>query len=398
MMQKVNICGVNTAGLPLLSAKEQTELMVKLKAGDNQAREKFIVGNMRLVLSLVKRFWSKNSNADDVFQAGCVGLLKAIDNFDLSVGVKFSTYAVPMILGEIKRFIRDGNSLRVSRSIRDTAYRILKVREELEEKEDGVTYDKIAKQMNIAVSEVAYALDAISDPISLYDPVYNKAGDTLLLMDQIFDEKNNDEAWTEKAALYEAMQKLDSREKHILYLRYFEGKTQTEISGQVGISQAQVSRVAGADLWEELMARAGKEGTPVFLVGGKPEVLAQTEAKLRNQWNVNIVGSQDGYFKPEQRQALFERIHASGAQIVTVAMGSPKQEIFMRDCRLVHPDALYMGVGGTYDVFTGHVKRAPKIWQTLGLEWLYRLLSQPSRIKRQLRLLRYLRWHYTGNL
>ncbi|HDH7791548.1 TPA: ECA oligosaccharide polymerase [Shigella flexneri] len=162
--------------------------------------------------------------------------------------------------------------------------------------------------------------------------------------------------------------------------------------------QAQVSRVAGADLWEELMARAGKEGTPVFLVGGKPEVLAQTEAKLRNQWNVNIVGSQDGYFKPEQRQALFERIHASGAQIVTVAMGSPKQEIFMRDCRLVHPDALYMGVGGTYDVFTGHVKRAPKIWQTLGLEWLYRLLSQPSRIKRQLRLLRYLRWHYTGNL
>ncbi|MEF9144117.1 lipopolysaccharide N-acetylmannosaminouronosyltransferase [Escherichia coli] len=162
--------------------------------------------------------------------------------------------------------------------------------------------------------------------------------------------------------------------------------------------QAQVSRVAGADLWEELMARAGKEGTPVFLVGGKPEVLAQTEAKLRNQWNVNIVGSQDGYFKPEQRQALFERIHASGAQIVTVAMGSPKQEIFMRDCRLVHPDALYMGVGGTYDVFTGHVKRAPKIWQTLGLEWLYRLLSKPSRIKRQLRLLRYLRWHYTGNL
>ena len=152
MLQKVNICGVNTSGLPLLSAKEQTELMVKLKAGDRQAREKFIVGNMRLVLSLVKRFWSKNANADDVFQAGCVGLIKAIDNFDLSVGVKFSTYAVPMILGEIKRFIRDGNSLRVSRSIRDTAYRILKVREQLEEKEDGVTYDRIAEQMNIAVS------------------------------------------------------------------------------------------------------------------------------------------------------------------------------------------------------------------------------------------------------
>ena len=162
--------------------------------------------------------------------------------------------------------------------------------------------------------------------------------------------------------------------------------------------QAQVSRVAGADLWEALMARAGQEGTPVFLVGGKPEVLAQTEAKLRAQWRVDIVGSQDGYFTPEQRQALFERIHASGAQIVTVAMGSPKQEIFMRDCRKIHPEALYMGVGGTYDVFTGHVKRAPKLWQNLGLEWLYRLLSQPSRITRQLRLLRYLRWHYTGNL
>ncbi|WP_369463838.1 lipopolysaccharide N-acetylmannosaminouronosyltransferase [Citrobacter braakii] len=162
--------------------------------------------------------------------------------------------------------------------------------------------------------------------------------------------------------------------------------------------QAQVSRVAGADLWEALMARAGQEGTPVFLIGGKPEVLAQTEAKLRAQWRVNIVGSQDGYFTPDQRQALFERIHASGAQIVTVAMGSPKQEIFMRDCRKIHPEALYMGVGGTYDVFTGHVKRAPRIWQSLELEWLYRLLSQPSRITRQLRLLRYLRWHYTGNL
>lgn len=161
---------------------------------------------------------------------------------------------------------------------------------------------------------------------------------------------------------------------------------------------AQVSRVAGADLWEALMARAGAEGTPVFLLGGKPEVLAQTEAKLRAQWNVNIVGSQDGYFKPEQKQALFGRIHDSGAQIVTVAMGSPKQEILMRDCRLIHPDALYMGVGGTYDVFTGHVKRAPKVWQNLGLEWLYRLLSQPSRISRQIRLLRYLGWHYTGKM
>lgn len=162
--------------------------------------------------------------------------------------------------------------------------------------------------------------------------------------------------------------------------------------------EANVSRVAGADLWEALMARAGAEGTPVFLVGGKPEVMAETVEKLRKQWNVNLVGTQDGYFTPDQRQALFERIHASGAKIVTVAMGSPKQEILMRDCRQVHPDALYMGVGGTYDVFTGHVKRAPKVWQNLGLEWLYRLLSQPNRIKRQLRLLRYLRWHYTNNL
>ena len=161
---------------------------------------------------------------------------------------------------------------------------------------------------------------------------------------------------------------------------------------------ANVSRVAGADLWEALMARAGAEGTPVFLVGGKPDVLAETAQKLRQQWNVNLVGTQDGYFTADQRQALFARIRDSGAKIVTVAMGSPKQELLMRDCRQVHPDALYMGVGGTYDVFTGHVKRAPKVWQNLGLEWLYRLLSQPSRIKRQLRLLRYLRWHYTNNL
>ena len=173
MLQKVVICGVDTSGLPLLSTKEQEELMIKLKAGDESARERFIVGNMRLVLSLVRRFWAKKANADDVFQAGCVGLIKAIDNFDLSVGVKFSTYAVPMILGEIKRYLRDGNSLRVSRSIRDTAYQILKVREKLEVDDEDVTYDKIASEMHIAVSEVAYALDAISDPVSLYEHVFN---------------------------------------------------------------------------------------------------------------------------------------------------------------------------------------------------------------------------------
>lgn len=162
--------------------------------------------------------------------------------------------------------------------------------------------------------------------------------------------------------------------------------------------QAQVSRIAGADLWEALMERAGREGTPVFLIGGKPSVLAQTIDKLRRQWNVNIVGSQDGFFAPDQRDALFTRIRESGAKLVTVAMGSPRQEILMRDCKASYPDALYMGVGGTYDVFTGQVKRAPEIWQRMGLEWLYRLISQPSRLKRQLRLLKYLKYHWRGDL
>lgn len=162
--------------------------------------------------------------------------------------------------------------------------------------------------------------------------------------------------------------------------------------------QAQVSRIAGADLWEALMERAGREGTPVFLIGGKPSVLAQTIDKLRRLWNVNIVGSQDGFFTPDQRDALFTRIRESGAKLVTVAMGSPRQEILMRDCKASYPDALYMGVGGTYDVFTGQVKRAPEIWQRMGLEWLYRLISQPSRLKRQLRLLKYLKYHWRGDL
>lgn len=242
-MHKVEICGVDTSGLPRLSAKENEELMKKLKAGDKAAREKFIVGNMRLVLSLVKRFRIKNHGADDVFQAGCVGLIKAIDGFDVSVGVKFSTYAVPMIIGEMKRYLRDGNSLRVSRSIRDMAYRVLKAREEIEGKDEEATIAKIAQQLQVAEREVVYALDAISDPVSLYEPVYNKSGDTLLLMDQLCDEKNTDEAWTEHVALGEALEKLGDREKRILFLRYFEGKTQVEISAEVGISQAQVSRL-----------------------------------------------------------------------------------------------------------------------------------------------------------
>ncbi|WP_449758157.1 lipopolysaccharide N-acetylmannosaminouronosyltransferase [Erwinia persicina] len=162
--------------------------------------------------------------------------------------------------------------------------------------------------------------------------------------------------------------------------------------------QANVSRIAGADLWEALMERAGREGTPVFLIGGQPAVLAQTMDKLRRLWNVNIVGSQDGFFTPDQREVLFTRIRESGAKLVTVAMGSPRQEILMRDCKASYPDALYMGVGGTYDVFTGQVKRAPKIWQRMGLEWLYRLISQPTRLKRQLRLLKYLKYHWRGDL
>ncbi len=243
MLQKVYICGVDTAGLPKLSHKENEELMRRLKAGDEKAREKFIVGNMRLVLSLVKRFWAKNANADDVFQAGCVGLIKAIDGFDLSFNVKFSTYAVPMILGEIKRYLRDGNSLRVSRSIRDAAYRILKVRESLEERDEEATIERIAEVLRVQEREVVYALDAISDPVSLYEPVYNKSGDTLQLLDQLFDETQSEELWTERVALKDAISRLAERERKILTLRYYEGKTQTEISAEVGISQAQVSRL-----------------------------------------------------------------------------------------------------------------------------------------------------------
>lgn len=243
MLQKVNICGVDTTGLPKLTHKENEELMCRLKAGDKRARDRFIVGNMRLVLSLVKRFWAKNANADDVFQAGCVGLIKAIDGFDLSFHVKFSTYAVPMILGEIKRYLRDGNSLRVSRSIRDAAYRILKVRESLEEHDEEATIERIAEVMQVQQREVAYALDAISDPISLYEPVYNKSGDTLQLLDQLFDETQGEEIWAERVALKDAISRLAERERKILTLRYYEGKTQTEISAEVGISQAQVSRL-----------------------------------------------------------------------------------------------------------------------------------------------------------
>ncbi len=243
MNSKVCICGVNTAELPKISLSESNELLKQIADGNERAREQFVVANMRLVLSVIKRFWRNKANSDDVFQAGCIGLIKAIDNFDLSFNVRFSTYAVPMIIGEIKRFLRDGNSLRVPRSIRDTAYKVLKTRGEIEARDEEATLDKIAKEMNIAESEVAYALDAISDTVSLYEPVFNKAEDTLLLMDQLGDQKNTDENWTENVALTQAVSYLGEREKRIIYLRYYEGKTQTEISQDLGISQAQVSRL-----------------------------------------------------------------------------------------------------------------------------------------------------------
>lgn len=240
---KVIICGINTANLPKLSQKESKEYLIKIANGDKTAREQFIVSNMRLVLSIIKRFWAKTNQIDDLFQAGVIGLIKAIDNFDLSFNVKFSTYSVPLIIGEIKRFLRDRNSLRVARSIRDTAYLAIKAREELEKEDKEATLTEIANRLNVAEREVAYSLDAISDTVSLYDPVYNKNGDELLLMDKIEDVKCHEENWTEKVAIKEAFENLDEREKKIIKYRYFLGKTQTEISKKVGISQAQVSRI-----------------------------------------------------------------------------------------------------------------------------------------------------------
>ena len=242
MASKVVICGINTATLPKITEKESAEMLKRINAGDKNAREDFIIANMRLVLSVIKRFW-RNNNSDDMFQAGMTGLIKAIDNFDVKYEVRFSTYAVPMIIGEIKRFLRDGNSLRISRSIRDTAYKILQTRTEIEKKDEEASLERIAEEMQVALSEVVYCLDAISDTVSLYDPVYNKNGDELLLMDQIGDSRNTEENWSDKVAIDSALKLLDARERNIIYLRYFEGKTQTEISEAVGISQAQVSRL-----------------------------------------------------------------------------------------------------------------------------------------------------------
>ncbi len=244
MKNKVEITGINTASLPKLSGAEQAELMKKLKQGDTQARDLFAVCNMRLVLSVVQRFRGRKENYDDIFQVGCVGLMKAIDNFDVNLNVKFSTYAVPMIIGEIKRFLRDNNSIRVSRSLRDIAYKALKAKEALMQTSDNEpTVDEIANHLELPLKEVAVALEAISDPLSLCDPVYNDGEDTIYLIDQVSDGKVSEDAWVENLNLKDALAKLSAREKEIVNLRYFIGKTQIEVSEEIGISQAQVSRL-----------------------------------------------------------------------------------------------------------------------------------------------------------
>ncbi|MBR2476837.1 MAG: RNA polymerase sporulation sigma factor SigG [Clostridia bacterium] len=244
MINKVEICGVNTAKLPVLTHEEKDALFKRIKSGDRSAREEFINGNLRLVLSVIQRFSGRGENMDDLFQVGCIGLMKSIDNFDPSYNVKFSTYAVPMIIGEVRRYLRDNNSIRVSRSLRDIAYKALKVREELMNKnEKDPTVEEIAKALELPKEDVVQALDAIQDPMSLYEPIYNDGGDAIFVIDQVSDEKSVDENWLEKISLKEAMKRLGEREKHILTLRFFKGRTQMEVAQEIGISQAQVSRL-----------------------------------------------------------------------------------------------------------------------------------------------------------
>ncbi|MGL5647561.1 MAG: RNA polymerase sporulation sigma factor SigG [Clostridium sp.] len=244
IINKVEICGVNTAKLPVLKEKEKRELLENMQSGDPNARETFIKGNLRLVLSVIQRFNNRGENVDDLFQVGCIGLMKAIDNFDLSQNVKFSTYAVPMIIGEIRRYLRDNNSIRVSRSLRDIAYKALLVRDKLiKENNKEPNISQIAKELNIPREEVVFALDAIQDPVSLFEPIYHDGGDAIYVMDQISDVKNTDEAWLENISINEAMKKLTDREKLILNLRFFRGRTQMEVADEIGISQAQVSRL-----------------------------------------------------------------------------------------------------------------------------------------------------------
>ena len=244
MINKVEICGVNTAKLPVLTEAEKKELFAKIQNGDKKARQEFIYGNLRLVLSILQRFHHRGENIDDLFQVGCIGLIKALDNFDTSHDVRFSTYAVPMIIGEIRRYLRDNNSIRVSRSLRDIAYKALAVKEKLTAKNaKEPTIDEIAKELELAKEDVATALDAIMDPVSLHEPIYHDNGDAIFVMDQVKDEKNNDDSWLEEISLKEAMKRLTEREQKILNMRFFQGKTQMEVANEISISQAQVSRL-----------------------------------------------------------------------------------------------------------------------------------------------------------
>ena len=232
MQGKVEICGVNTARLPVLKNEEMMALLRRTKEGDRAAREQLICGNLRLVLSVIQRFLGRGENVDDLFQVGCIGLIKAIDNFDIRQNVRFSTYGVPMIVGEIRRYLRDNSAIRVSRSMRDTAY---KVREP--------TVEQIARYLDLPREEVVFAMDAIVDPVSLYEPIYEHGGDTICVMDQVKDTENTDDSWIRQISLKEAIRRLPERERNILALRFYEGKTQMEVSAEIGISQAQVSRL-----------------------------------------------------------------------------------------------------------------------------------------------------------
>lgn len=244
MQNKVEICGVNTAKLKVLKGEETQELLRRVKEGDMAAREALIQGNLRLVLSVIQKFTNRGENADDLFQVGCIGLIKAIDNFDVNLNVKFSTYGVPMIVGEIRRYLRDNSSMRVSRSMRDTAYKVLQAKEAyLAKHQKEPTVEEIAQIIGTRREDVVFALDAILEPVSLYEPVYSDSGDAICVIDQVKDNKNTDERWTERIALKEAVGHLTERERKILSMRFFQGKTQMEVSTEIGISQAQVSRL-----------------------------------------------------------------------------------------------------------------------------------------------------------
>lgn len=241
---KVEICGVNTSKLPLLKNAEKEILFKRIQDGDKEARELYIKGNLRLVLSIIQRFSNSNENVDDLFQIGCIGLMKAIDNFDITQNVKFSTYAVPMIIGEIRRYLRDNNSIRVSRSLRDTAYKAIYAKEALMKKNDKEpTINEISEEIGVASKDIIFALDAIQNPVSLFEPVYSEGGDTLFIMDQISDKKSKEDNWVEEISLKEAMSRLSERENNIINLRFFQGKTQMEVADEIHISQAQVSRL-----------------------------------------------------------------------------------------------------------------------------------------------------------